>query len=129
MIGLPSLNMTLFTLNTPPGALLRNGSIFKISSSPGFKVLAVQPPRGNALGGIAFQIPYLSRSVRFLDLEHDKDTRRSISSVVHDASKVDRIGLIEHGQRMMCHRSASHSDEHYAYQDCCETRFIFSPVD
>src|SRR5215470_804708 len=49
-IGLPSLKVTLLMLNAPPGAPLRNGSIFKISSSPGFKVLAVHPSRASALG-------------------------------------------------------------------------------
>jgi hypothetical protein len=102
-----------------------NGSIFKISSSPVFKLLAVQPSRPNAL----FQIPYLCRSVRLLDFKHDKDMRGSISPVLHDAYKVDRIRLIEHGERMMCHRSATHGYERYAYQDCYEMRFHFAPVD
>jgi hypothetical protein len=127
-IGLPSLKVTLFTLNAPPGAPLRNGSIFKISSSPGFKVLAVHPSRAQCTRRIAFQIPYLGRSVRFLDFQHDKDMRRGIFPVLHDADKVDRIGLIEHGERMMCHRRAADGDKRYAYQDCRQCDFIFSAV-
>jgi hypothetical protein len=87
------------------GALLRNGSIFKISSSPGFKVLPVQ-----LSGGKLGVLPW-----------------RSISPVLHDAGKVARIGLIEHGERLMCHRSASHSDEHYADQDFVRCVSFFPP--
>src|SRR5262249_36494607 len=49
-IGSPFLYLTLFTFQAPPGAPLRSGSTLSCSSSPGFKVLLVQPSRMRPLG-------------------------------------------------------------------------------
>src|SRR5262249_7175001 len=49
-IGLPSMNLILFTFHEPPGAPLRSGSMVRRNSSPALSDLLVQPSRARALG-------------------------------------------------------------------------------
>src|SRR5262249_345061 len=56
----------------------------------------------------ALKAPQLGGAVLLLDFQNDEGVRSGIFPLFHDADKIDRMFLIEHGERMMRHCNAAH---------------------
>src|SRR5262249_42885108 len=83
----------------------------------GLKRLTRPPIPGHQAWRAAFQIPNGRAAVRPLDLQQKIGVRTGVLKLPHGADEFNRVFLIEHGKRVVRHRSAAARDERSAARD------------